>query len=272
MKFNKVNIKNLFKSRRYSVLIIPDSSNKKTKSRSFSNWGVIIYLLCFTIVVAYVGAVVISITPLKMFVPSEHTVFNKTEMKTINELNQRIIQLGNELIKLQNNNNRLKNALKLGDSTLFTKENASRPKTGGSILMVFRDLIQIIRNSQVQEILFLRPVSGFLSRNFSPENGHMGVDFVVKTGTPVYATANGFVIFADYTVKDGYMMIISHPGNYISVYKHCSSLLKKERDNVVQGELIALSGNTGEITTGPHLHFEIWNNGKPINPITILIN
>src|ERR1035437_9285239 len=125
MKFNKVNINKLFKTRRFSVLIIPDSSNKKTKSRSFSNWELIIFLLCFTIVVAYAGAIVVSLTPLKMFVPSEHTMFNKTEMKTINELNQRIIQLGNELIKLQNNNNRLKNALKLGDSTLFTKENTS---------------------------------------------------------------------------------------------------------------------------------------------------
>jgi murein DD-endopeptidase MepM/ murein hydrolase activator NlpD len=99
----------------------------------------------------------------------------------------------------------------------------------------------------------------------------MGIDFVVKTGTPVYVSANGFIIFANYTVKDGNMIIVSHPGNYISVYKHCSSLLKKERETVVQGELIALSGNTGEITTGPHLHFEIWKEGKPINPITILI-
>jgi len=272
MKFNKDYTKKLFKSRRYSVLIIPEGTDKKTKTRSFSNWEIIILFICFTTIIAAAGAIIVNLTPLNVFVPSGRTVFNQTEMKTINDLNERIIYLSDELIKLQHNNDRLKKALKLGDSTLFTKENTASKKTGGSILSVFRDLIHKIKDPQGQEKIFLRPVTGFLSRNFDPEKGHMGVDFVVKTGTPVYATANGFVIFADYTVKDGYMMIISHPGNYISVYKHCSTLLRKERENVVQGELISLSGNTGEITTGPHLHFEIWNNGKPINPITILLN
>jgi len=272
MMFNNEYIKKLFKRRRYSVLIIPEGTEKKTKTRSFSNWEIIILFICYSAIIAVAGAVIVNLTSLNVLIPSGRSVFNKTEMNTINDLNQRIIYLSDELIKLQNNNNRLKKALKLGDSTLFTKENTSSKKTGGSILSVFRDLIRKIQNPQEQGKIFLRPVTGFLSRNFDPEKGHMGVDFVVKTGTPVYATANGFVIFADYTVKDGYMMIISHPGNYISVYKHCSSLLKKERENVVQGELISLSGNTGEITTGPHLHFEIWNNGKPINPITILFN
>jgi murein DD-endopeptidase MepM/ murein hydrolase activator NlpD len=272
MKLNKVKLKKYFETRRYSVLIIPDSTVKKTITRSFSNWEIIILFLCFTLIIALAGVFVVNLTPLKSLVTSERTSFNKTEMETVNELNQRVIHLSNELLKLQNNNERLKNALKLGDSTLFTKENKTTKRNGGSILSVFRDLIQKIQNFHEQGIIFLKPITGFLSRNFTPENGHMGVDFVVKIGTPVYATANGFVIFADYTVKDGYMMIISHPGNYISVYKHCSSLMKKERENVVQGELIALSGNTGGITTGPHLHFEIWNNGKPINPITILIN
>ena len=100
----------------------------------------------------------------------------------------------------------------------------------------------------------------------------MGIDFVVKSGTPVYASANGYVIFSDYTNKDGNMLIIGHPDNYITIYKHCSVLMKKERDTVIQGELIALSGNTGEITTGPHLHFEIWKDGQPIDPRTVLIN
>ncbi|HEY6907521.1 MAG TPA: M23 family metallopeptidase, partial [Ignavibacteriaceae bacterium] len=101
---------------------------------------------------------------------------------------------------------------------------------------------------------------------------HMGIDFVIKTGTPVYATANGFVIFADYTTNDGYMIIIDHNNGYISVYKHCSVLLKRSRETVLQGETIALSGNTGEISTGPHLHFEIWKEGEPVDPKSVLIN
>jgi murein DD-endopeptidase MepM/ murein hydrolase activator NlpD len=100
----------------------------------------------------------------------------------------------------------------------------------------------------------------------------MGLDFVVKEETPVYAAAGGYVIFADYTVNDGYMIILNHINGYISVYKHCSSLVKRVRENVEQGELIALSGNTGRKTTGPHLHFEIWKNGKPVDPEKFFIN
>ncbi len=100
----------------------------------------------------------------------------------------------------------------------------------------------------------------------------MGIDYVLKTGTQISAAASGYIIFADFTVKDGYMIIILHPHDYISVYKHCSSLLKKTREIVQEGEIIALSGNTGEITTGPHLHFEIWHHGKPINPKSVLLN
>jgi murein DD-endopeptidase MepM/ murein hydrolase activator NlpD len=94
----------------------------------------------------------------------------------------------------------------------------------------------------------------------------------VKERTPVYASAGGYVIFADYTINDGYMIILNHLNGYISVYKHCSSLVKRTRENIEQGELLALSGNTGRKTTGPHLHFEIWKNGKPVDPEKHFIN
>jgi murein DD-endopeptidase MepM/ murein hydrolase activator NlpD len=100
----------------------------------------------------------------------------------------------------------------------------------------------------------------------------MGLDYVVKAGTPVYATAGGFVIFSGYTIDDGYTIIISHNEEFISIYKHCSSLIKKQRERVEQGELIAISGNSGKLTTGPHLHFEIWENGKPVDPEKIILN
>jgi len=119
---------------------------------------------------------------------------------------------------------------------------------------------------------FIKPVNGFISRGFNTDKGHIGIDFVVKVGSPVYAAANGYVVFADYTSRDGYMMIINHTNDYITVYKHCSILLKKIRDRVFQGELISLSGNSGEITTGPHLHFEIWKQGQPINPKNVFSN
>ena len=111
-----------------------------------------------------------------------------------------------------------------------------------------------------------------MSRNFDPNKGHFGIDYVLKRGTPIHASSGGYVIFSDYTVKDGHMLIISNPNNYITIYKHCSILLKRVRETVSTGEIIALSGNSGLITTGPHLHFEIWKEGRPINPKKIFLN
>jgi murein DD-endopeptidase MepM/ murein hydrolase activator NlpD len=272
MNLKNIDIKRFFTRKGFSVLIVPDNTDSNSRTHRFSYKRTITILLSYSILIAFVGFLLFSITPVKGLFFSNGTL-NKSELKTINELNERMIILSKELDDLRNSNKILKNAIKLGDSTIFKKENSDNinGKSGGSILAVFRDLLCNLKLFQKDIINFIKPTNGYISRNFDPEKGHMGIDFVVKTGSPVYVSANGFVIFANYTVKDGNMIIISHPGNYISVYKHCSVLLKRERDIVVQGELIALSGNTGEISTGPHLHFEIWKDGIPINPIKILI-
>jgi murein DD-endopeptidase MepM/ murein hydrolase activator NlpD len=273
MKFNNIDLKKIFTLKNFSVLIIPDNTNLNAKTYRFSYRKTMAVVFTYSLIMALLGFILFSMTPLKGLF-SKSSNFSNTELKSINELNERMIKLSKELNEIRNSDEQLKKAIKLGDTSLFNIENASgnaKIKAGGTILSIFRELLSKFQILQKESISFIRPVTGFISRNFDPERGHMGIDFVVKTGTPVYVSANGFIIFANYTVKDGNMIIVSHPGNYISVYKHCSSLLKKERETVVQGELIALSGNTGEITTGPHLHFEIWKEGKPINPITILI-
>ena len=273
MKLKNIDLKRIFALKNFSVLIIPDNTNLNTKTHRFSYRKTIAVVFIYSLIMALLGFIIFSMTPLKDLF-SKSSNFSNTELKSINELNERMIKLSRELNEIRNSDEKLKKAIKLGDSSIFNKENAAghtKINAGGTLLSVFRELLIKLQIVQEENISFIKPVTGFISRNFDPERGHMGVDFVVKTGTPVYVSANGFIIFANYTVKDGNMIIVAHPGNYISVYKHCSSLLKKERDTVVQGELIALSGNTGEITTGPHLHFEIWKEGKPINPITILI-
>ena len=274
MKFINKDIKKLFALKSFSVVIIPDNIDLNAKTHMFSFRKTIAVVFTYSLIMAFLGFLIFNLTPLKGLFFAKNSNFTNTELTTINQLNERMIKLSKEINEIRNNDEKLKKALKLGDSAIFNKENArenSKIKSGGTILSVFRELLIKFRIIQKESISFIKPVTGFISRNFDPERGHMGIDFVIKTGSPVYVSANGFVIFANYTVKDGNMMIVSHPGNYISVYKHCSSLLKKERDTVVQGELIALSGNTGEMTSGPHLHFEIWKEGKPINPITILV-
>ncbi|WP_296378190.1 M23 family metallopeptidase [Winogradskyella sp.] len=114
------------------------------------------------------------------------------------------------------------------------------------------------------------PVNGTISEGYNLEEKHFAVDVVIPETTPVKATADGIVIFAEWTVSTGYVIILEHSNELISVYKHNGSVTKEQGDLVKAGEVIALSGNTGELSTGPHLHFELWSKGYPIDPTNFI--
>ena len=112
----------------------------------------------------------------------------------------------------------------------------------------------------------LVPVDGFLARGFDASRGHYGLDVAVKEGTPIRSIGDGYVVFSDWTNDGGYVVAVQHADGYLSAYKHNSRLLKRVGDRVRSREAVALSGNTGEITSGPHLHFELWRNGLAQDP------
>ncbi|RIA08200.1 peptidase M23-like protein [Flavobacteriaceae bacterium MAR_2010_72] len=114
------------------------------------------------------------------------------------------------------------------------------------------------------------PVNGTISEAYNVEERHYAVDVVVAKDTPVKATADGTIIFAEWTAETGYVVIIEHSNELISVYKHNASIAKRQGDLVKAGEVIAMAGNTGELTTGPHLHFELWSRGYPVNPTNFI--
>ncbi len=114
------------------------------------------------------------------------------------------------------------------------------------------------------------PVNGTISEGYNIQEKHFAVDIAVPNNTPVKATADGTVIFSEWTAATGYVVIIEHSYDIISVYKHNASLTKQQGDLVKSGEVIALAGNTGELSTGPHLHFELWNKGYPVNPTNFI--
>ncbi len=116
----------------------------------------------------------------------------------------------------------------------------------------------------------LQPVGGFLTRGFDARTGHYAVDIAVEEGTMVRAIGDGYVIFADWTQKGGYAVVVQHADGYLSIYKHNQRLLKRVGDRVRSREAVAVSGNSGEFTTGPHLHFELWNNGLAQDPRSYL--
>ena len=110
------------------------------------------------------------------------------------------------------------------------------------------------------------PMEGIVTNHFNRAEKHYGTDIVTDKNTAIKATANGTVIYSDWTVDNGYTIGIQHNGNLISVYKHNAVLLKEEGDFVNAGDAIAIYGNSGSMSTGPHLHFELWHNGTPLNP------
>jgi murein DD-endopeptidase MepM/ murein hydrolase activator NlpD len=116
------------------------------------------------------------------------------------------------------------------------------------------------------ETLLLPPALGPISQEFNPEEGHYAVDIVLEENTPIKAISDGRVIFAEWTAQTGYVIILEHSNGILSVYKHNASLSKEQGDVVQGGEVIALAGNTGELTTGYHLHFELWVEGYPMDP------
>ena len=124
-------------------------------------------------------------------------------------------------------------------------------------------------NSASNFVLF-PPVTGVISETYNIEEKHFAVDVVVPKETPVKATADGTVIFAEWTVETGFVVILEHNQELISVYKHNGAITKSQGDLVKAGEVIALSGNTGEFSTGPHLHFELWSKGYPVNPTNFI--
>ena len=264
----------------FSIIVVPDDTSHEARSKKFTLMRIFIFAVIYSILVAVLGYYFFNITGIGSRVLPGTYLQNEETYGKMEELNERVIFLAKELQLLKSANQKLKYAMALGDSALIDsfkinpdtlKKLYKTPKEGN----IFGLFISFIQNLFIQQqddtIFFILPVNGYISRSFDTERGHYGIDIVVKDGTPVYASAGGFVVFSGYTNNYGHIIILSHSDGYLSIYKHNSVILKKEREFVKQGELIAQSGNSGLATTGPHLHFEIWHNGKPVDPETLLI-
>ena len=141
---------------------------------------------------------------------------------------------------------------------------------------ILRDLVDredkysLFETEITNNFVLFPPVNGNISETYNLKEKHFAIDIVVAKDTPVKATADGTVIFSEWTTDTGYVVIIEHSNDLISVYKHNASITKQQGDLVKSGEVIAMAGNTGELTTGPHLHFELWSKGYPVNPLNFI--
>ncbi len=265
-----------------AVYITPNFPSLTTKRYKITFIKLFWYLFSYSLAVVLILLTVLTLTPLK----NALFIFNgdmlNTQKAQIQELEKRVTFLTTQLESMVSTNQRLKYAIMLGKSDTLDSTSAiydslryfhnRKLKIGGDIYEAFINLLRRFFPDTVNDsnIFFLNPATGVITQFFDPAKGHFGIDYGLKSGTPVYASLGGLVIFSDYLINDGYVVMIQHDSNFITVYKHCSVLLKKAREYVNQGDLIALSGNSGINTTGPHLHFEIWSNGKPIDPLSVL--
>ena len=122
----------------------------------------------------------------------------------------------------------------------------------------------------IENKMFFSPIKGEITQSFNFNENHFAVDIAADIGTPVKSVLDGKIIFSEWSLETGYVVVIDHGENIISVYKHNSKILKEQNDFVQAGEVIAYSGNQGNLSTGPHLHFELWKNGTPIDPEPLL--
>ena len=276
MKF-KFDKKKLKKLTEFSVVLVPHDPSTGIKTIKLSFIKVSLIILIYTLIIFFAGFYIISFTSLdKYFLPDSFR-YNTPEKVQLRELNEKIIRLAGELEKLKSNNERLKNILMKQDSSIFNRSSEKPAKVdeksaGGNVYAAFLKFISVfLSNDQINQITFIKPTDGYLSQKFDPENGHLGIDFATKENNPIFASAGGFISFAGYTPEYGYVVIINHPDDFITRYMHCSVVVRKQGERVIQGEIIALAGNSGTRTTGTHLHFEIWHKGKPVDPEKFLI-
>jgi hypothetical protein len=269
---------------RYRLVILNDSSFEekfvlrlKPLSLFIGVGATIIFLIVFVICV-------IAFTPLRQYIPGYDDI---TVRRSLINLAVRTDSLEHELVLktqyIENINNVISGNIKPDsihnkpDTTKNYKAliNSNKPSKEDLILrneVEHKERFSLAlsdgrpANNGIASFFFFTPLKGTITTSFKIADQHYGVDVVAKENEAVKATLDGTVIMAAWTTETGYTMQIQHSNNLVSVYKHCSVLMKKTGDFVKAGEVVAVVGNSGELTTGPHLHFELWYNGNPIDP------
>jgi murein DD-endopeptidase MepM/ murein hydrolase activator NlpD len=220
----------------------------------------------------------IAFTPLREYIPGYSS--NDVRREAI-RLDRKTDSLTYQL-SLYDKQLRSIQAIMLGqnpDSTFQSEEDSGIVKPSDASLEAssmendLRDFVEIedrvnipTNQSALSHFAFFTPLKGVITSGFDPEKNHLAVDVVAEKNAPVKACLGGTVLLAQWTNETGHVLIIQHSQNLISVYKHNSSLMKGVGDIVRTGEVVALIGNSGEQSTGPHLHFELWHMGNPVNP------
>jgi murein DD-endopeptidase MepM/ murein hydrolase activator NlpD len=244
-------------SEKYRMVILDDDTLGEIKTVRFSIIGLLSILFASIFLVCATTYCLISFTPLRYLVPGYADIENN---KVYMELNEKLNQLEKELEAQKIYTDGIKNFL----NPSGRKFNIDEAESG--MTMEDEEYYSSINNVGLKDFYMIPPLKGSVSAPFNLEKNHLGVDLVAPKNTPVKNILDGVVISADWSYKTGNTISIQHKNDILSVFKHNSKLLKKQGDTVKKGEAVAIIGNTGELSSGPHVHFELWNQGIPVNP------
>ncbi len=281
------------KERFFEILIIPAEEGKGAKTFRASRLRLALIGTAAVAVVVGLTLALLVFTPLALYVPIPNPELEARYGKMIRETQERLTALAQEVILLRDYNQQMRHALGEGTRDSSTARNApvvsATTDTGGRLSSVppggavpeydemsggpVGQFVSVVTGGNGGRFLFplLNPTDGYVSQGFDPSRNHFGMDFAGKRGTPVYAAAEGRVVFAGWTYQDGNMLILQHSGGFVTVYKHTQALLRSTEMSVRRGEPVALLGSSGKTSLGPHLHFEVWKDGVPQDPNQYLL-
>jgi murein DD-endopeptidase MepM/ murein hydrolase activator NlpD len=271
---------------KYRLVIMNDETLEEQVTFRLSRLNVFVVLGTLTIILIILTSILIAFTPLREYIPG---YTNVGLQKKLYELQIKTDSIENGLEKrnrfIQNmkdvmNGKDLSTDVPLSKDTLHKYNNIKLKKSpedsllraevenqGKYNLYRFGNSENVRqKNESIGKVLFFVPLKGVITNEFNPSQNHYGVDIVSKQNEAIKCVLDGTVILSNWTLETGYTIAIQHQQNIVSVYKHNSALLKKEGEFVKAGDPIAIIGQTGELTTGPHLHFELWSDGNPVNP------
>lgn len=266
---------------KYRLVILNEDTFEEKMSLRLSQLNVFVVVGLSSLLLILMVILLIAFTPLKEFIPGYANVnVRKQGVENFLKSDSIALALAQNNLYIENIKHIIQGQIieldneSVVDSTISYEGIVNEPVEEDSVL---RNMIEteekynLFNNAgstpgNIGSFIFLQPLKGTVTNRFNAKEKHFGIDIVAPKNEAIKATLDGTVIFAEWTVETGYVIQLQHADNIVSIYKHNSVLHKKVGDYVKAGEVIAIVGNTGELSSGPHLHFELWYNGIPINP------
>lgn len=281
-KENKGFFKKLFND--YKVVVSSEDTFEEKFAFKASKINVFVLMLVYSVILISFTISIVFFTQLRELVPgysSSDLLSRAIYLTQKTDSLERQIELNNKFYKsiedvlsgktdefIERDNIPIDSGL--NDKNLFSIS----PNSEDSILRNYvdsQDKFNLTINELVIENkMFFSPIKGDITQTFNFEENHFAIDIAADIGTPVKSILDGKILFSEWSVDTGHVIIVDHGDNIVSVYKHNSKSLKEQNDFVQAGEVIAYSGNQGSLSSGPHLHFELWKNGTPIDPEPLL--